>query len=123
MSDIPDWTLPMDLVVASRIREARMLCGLSQGALGTAAGVSFQQAQKWESGKNRISAGRLHAVATVLQTPIEWFFGPGDLETPDMEQRRTYLELARYFGQMNRDEQRLLFDIARVIAQGANSKD
>ena len=37
--------------------------------------MSFQQLQKYEQGKNRISAGKLYEIALELKKPIAWFFG------------------------------------------------
>jgi transcriptional regulator with XRE-family HTH domain len=36
--------------------------------------VTFQQIQKYENGKNRVGASRLHLVATALDVPISDFF-------------------------------------------------
>jgi transcriptional regulator with XRE-family HTH domain len=47
---------------------------MSQAELGKALGVTFQQIQKYENGKNRVGASRLHAVATALDVPIAEFF-------------------------------------------------
>ena len=45
----------------------RIQLGLSQGALASKIGVSFQAVQKSESGDIRISASRLYDVSQVLQ--------------------------------------------------------
>jgi transcriptional regulator with XRE-family HTH domain len=47
---------------------------MSQAELGKALGVTFQQIQKYENGKNRVGASRLHLVATALDVPISEFF-------------------------------------------------
>ena len=49
----------LDQRVGERLRSRRLKMGLSQTELGAAAGVSFQQIQKYEKGANRISAGRM----------------------------------------------------------------
>ena len=61
-------------VIGRRIRQIRSMRGLSQSQLAEQLGISFQQVQKYESGKNRISAGRLWDIARVLQAPIASFF-------------------------------------------------
>ena len=48
----------LDRRVGERLRSRRLKMGLSQTALGIAAGVTFQQIQKYERGTNRISASR-----------------------------------------------------------------
>lgn len=47
---------------------------MSQTAVGNAAGLTFQQVQKYERGSNRISASRLLEFAKVLDVPISYFF-------------------------------------------------
>src|SRR5580692_810580 len=70
---------PVDLLVGARIRLLRKRRKMSQTELGKAIGVTFQQIQKYENGKNRIGAGRLHLVATALNVPITELFD--DAET------------------------------------------
>lgn len=65
---------PIDKHVGSRVRMQRMLVGLSQGTLGDALGLTFQQVQKYEKGTNRIGASRLHDIARVLGVPISFFY-------------------------------------------------
>ena len=53
---------PVDSLVGARIRLLRKRRKMSQTELGKAVGVTFQQIQKYENGKNRIGAGRLTLV-------------------------------------------------------------
>jgi transcriptional regulator with XRE-family HTH domain len=64
----------IDELVGARVRMHRMLAGMSQGKLGEAIGVTFQQVQKYENGKNRISASRLHQIAAVLGVAVSAFY-------------------------------------------------
>ena len=66
----------VDAFVGARISLRRSALGLSQTALAQQLGISFQQVQKYETGQNRISASRLHRVATVLATSVEALFPP-----------------------------------------------
>jgi transcriptional regulator with XRE-family HTH domain len=52
----------------------RNMVGLSQEKVADALGLTFQQVQKYEKGMNRISASRLHQLASILQVPIPFFF-------------------------------------------------
>jgi transcriptional regulator with XRE-family HTH domain len=47
---------------------------MSQGKLGDALDVTFQQVQKYEKGANRIGASRLQQLARVLDVPPAYFF-------------------------------------------------
>jgi transcriptional regulator with XRE-family HTH domain len=65
---------PIDVYVGGRMRLRRIQLGLSQGALASKIGVSFQAVQKYESGDIRISASRLYDVAKVLEVSPAFFF-------------------------------------------------
>jgi DNA-binding Xre family transcriptional regulator len=56
----------IDRQVADNIRRLRLVRGLSQEKLAEAIGTSFQQLQKYETGKNRITIGRLASICEVL---------------------------------------------------------
>ncbi len=64
----------IDEHVGRKLRSARKIAGISQGALGAECGLSFQQIQKFEAGAIRISAGRLMQLANILGIPIGFFF-------------------------------------------------
>ena len=80
----PKLATEADRTIGSRIAVLRAAQGLSQTVLGQAIGVSFQQVQKYEKGRNRIGAGRLQAIADTLQVPVETFFA-GQAEIDDGE--------------------------------------
>ena len=65
---------PIDIHVGSRVRLRRTMLGMSQEKLGENLGITFQQIQKYEKGANRIGASRLQEIASVLNTPISFFF-------------------------------------------------
>ena len=65
---------PIDAHVGSRVRQRRMLLGMSQEKLGKAVGLTFQQIQKYERGINRIGASRLFTLSKVLSVPIAFFY-------------------------------------------------
>jgi transcriptional regulator with XRE-family HTH domain len=65
---------PIDLLVGSRIRRFRKGRRMSQAQLGKKLGVTFQQVQKYENGKNRVGASRLQMISTALDVPVGQFF-------------------------------------------------
>jgi transcriptional regulator with XRE-family HTH domain len=65
---------PVDVFVGQQLRAHRSLKGFTQEDLATQTGITFQQIQKYEAGKNRISASRLYQFAQILSTPISSFF-------------------------------------------------
>jgi transcriptional regulator with XRE-family HTH domain len=71
---MPKQTTDVDRLVGIRITALRKARGMSQTALGTAVGVTFQQVQKYEKGQNRVGAGRLREIARLLEVPVSAFF-------------------------------------------------
>ncbi len=65
----------IDVEVGLRIKQRRKLLSISQKNLGAAAGVSFQQIQKYENGVNRVSASSLKAISDFLGTQPSYFYG------------------------------------------------
>lgn len=58
--------------LGKRIRRYRMLRGLSQSQLGAAIGVTFQQFQKYESGKNHLRIDAFLKLASAMGlSPME----------------------------------------------------
>ena len=65
---------PIDKHVGSRVRMRRMMLSMSQEKLGDALGLTFQQVQKYEKGRNRVGASRLQHISELLQVPVAFFF-------------------------------------------------
>lgn len=63
-----------DVAVGQRIRAFRKEANLSQTELANQIGVTFQQVQKYETGINRVGAGRLTKIAHALDVSIIAFF-------------------------------------------------
>lgn len=66
----------IDAVIGGNIRLARvqMRPRTSQGVLGTLLGCSFQQVQKYEKGRDTVSAPTLFRLSRITGQPIEAFF-------------------------------------------------
>ncbi|MDD3020090.1 MAG: helix-turn-helix transcriptional regulator [Alphaproteobacteria bacterium] len=65
---------PVDVYVGQKLRSRRNLIGITQENLAEAAGITFQQVQKYEKGRNRLSASRLYQFSRVLEVPVAYFF-------------------------------------------------
>lgn len=74
---------PVDLFAGRKLREARLLRGLSQANLGKdlSEKITFQQIQKYERGTNRIAISRMYEFLNLLQLPIGYFL-PLEMEAP-----------------------------------------
>ncbi len=90
----------IDRHVGERIRRRRILLGLTQDQLADALGISYQQIQKYETGANRISAGRLAQIAEVLDVQAGWFFGAAERNDDAAVSSRAVLELIRNFSRI-----------------------
>src|SRR5688572_10929823 len=116
--------LDVDRYVSLRIRQRRIMLGLTQQQMAELIGVTYQQAHKYETGINRISAGRLYQIARALGVEISYFFedvepGSGVTRTQElMPQQRMLLELARNFAAIeDRSRQEELCALARAYAE------
>jgi transcriptional regulator with XRE-family HTH domain len=106
--------------VGTRIRERRIMLGLTQQQMAELIGVTYQQAHKYEKGINRVAAGRLSSIARALGVEVGYFY-EGMSETPEavavLPQQRLLLELARSFIALpSRKHQEAICTLARALA-------
>ncbi|SDM71901.1 Transcriptional regulator, contains XRE-family HTH domain [Methylobacterium phyllostachyos] len=117
----PKQTTAIDHGVGSRIAFLRAANGLSQSALASALGVSFQQVQKYETGKNRVGAGRLQAIAERLGVPVSSFFEPEPASAtengPSLLRISGAVELLRAYNQIGDDQMRR--DVLSLVKSAA----
>ena len=120
----------VDRDIGRRVRRRRRLLGLTQSQLGNAVGVRLQQIQKYESGINRVNAGKLFQIAAALQVPIAHFFegqpnpvrsnGPEPTmnlgpTVGDALDRRETIELVRAFAALGDLRRCKLLDFAKEL--------
>ena len=105
--------------VGRRIRECRIMLGLTQREFAEMIGISNRQVYKYERGIISVSAGRLFEIASVLSAPITYFYegigeeGPRQI-TPH---QRMLLEIARNFAEIrNEKHQEAVSQLARALA-------
>ena len=131
---------PIDVHVGQRIRQRRILLGMSQEKLADAIGLTFQQVQKYERGANRVGSSRLFDLARVLDVPIAFFFedmeanvaakspsrlmGVSDSRVPSYESgpdtlmRRETLELVRAYYRIEEPSVRKrVFELTKTLAK------
>lgn len=65
---------PVDVHVGKKIREVRLLRGMTQVNVAEKLGLSFQQLQKYETGYNRVSASKMFEIAQLLDVEPAYFF-------------------------------------------------
>jgi transcriptional regulator with XRE-family HTH domain len=98
-------TKRIDAHVGERIRLRRTEFGLTQEQLAEALDVSYQQIQKYETGANRVSAGRILEIARKLGVDVGYFFEGLSDDDPRLPlehggRQRAAIELVRKFGQI-----------------------
>lgn len=99
----------VDAHVGERVRKRRTELGLTQEHLALTLEISYQQVQKYETGANRISAGRLYQISRKLGLDMAYFFEGLDesVENAVIEplahggSNRSTIEIARNFGEIN----------------------
>jgi transcriptional regulator with XRE-family HTH domain len=126
----------LDTHFGQKLRQRRLMLGLTQEKLGTLLGLTFQQVQKYERGFNRIAASRLSEIAAALKVPISYFFddAPGlvpvneglseggqeplDEDTslsPDYNSRETAELLRAYYRIEDSKKRRRVLDLIRAM--------
>ena len=113
---------PIDLLVGSRIRMFRKGRSMSQAQLGKKLGVTFQQVQKYENGKNRVGASRLQMISTALNVPVGQFFADDAGTSRTAAKPLTFdpqaLRLAEAFTRLNDKELRnSILDMVEAMAR------
>ena len=116
----------VDRHVGARMRERRLMLGLTQHQLAELIGVKYQQAHKYEKGINRVAAGRLYYVAQALGVEVSYFFE--GLQTADRfvpsPRQRMLLDLARnYLNIPDPRHREAVVALARALAEVKNGDD
>src|SRR4051794_7843522 len=115
----------LDALVGKRARERRRALGLTMQEVAAALGVPYQQLHKYETGANRLSAGRLFRLAEALGVEVGHFFREtGADEAAPVGHQRGLLELVRNFARIpDRKQQEALARLARTLAGGEVGED
>jgi len=109
----------IDRHVGERIRRRRVMLGLTQEQLGEALGISYQQIQKYETGANRVSAGRLFKVSQILEVGVSTLYdGLGEVADEGINgASRHVIELVRAFSKISDDKVRAsVMSLVRSLA-------
>jgi transcriptional regulator with XRE-family HTH domain len=112
-------------IIGEKIKFRRQDIGMSQERLAELIGVSFQQVQRYENGRNKISVERIQQIATALSIPVAYFFDDAvpapiisDLDeeyAPSAEEKT----LLKYFGRVSgKSARQFVITAARLAAKG-----
>jgi transcriptional regulator with XRE-family HTH domain len=112
-----------DRHVGSRMRERRIMLGLTQHQMAELIGVTYQQAHKYEKGIHRIAAGRLYHIAQALGVEVGGYFFERlgrEIAVKATPQQRLLLELGRNFTAIPiRKRHDAICSLARTMAEPA----
>jgi len=113
----------IDIEVGRLVRALRMSRCLSQTELANRVGVTFQQVQKYESGANRISMGRLTNIAKLFRVSVPYLLsGSKQAASKSRGKESTdYTEALEMLGRIG--AQRLLKAFAAVPAKPARLRE
>jgi transcriptional regulator with XRE-family HTH domain len=106
----------IDIEVGRRLKQLRKMKGYSQASLARAVGITFQQIQKYENAKNRLSVSRLTAIAHVLQVPFSTFVDP-DACVPGVNIDGSAPLLKEWQNIHNPEDRKLVLNLAKTLAQ------
>lgn len=109
----------IDLHIGWRIRDRRLALGMTQGQMSNLIGITYQQLHKYETGKNRVAAGRLYDISIVLGVTASYFYDELDLPTTiePSPQFRMFLELAHSFVTLDYRKQAAICAMARSMIE------
>ena len=105
--------------IGTAIRKRRGELGLTQDQLAKKLGLSYQQIQKYETGLNRITAGRLFLISKILFTDLDYFFE--DSEIPEAKETTTKAPTIHIKGEhLTADVQRAIANLVSTMAKNVH---
>ena len=109
-----------DEALGTRLRLVRVSAGMSQTTLAKAVGVSFQQVQKYEKGKDRVAVATMVAMARALGVRPEVFLDDEPVAAPTgLSEMRETLSMARRLREVGDDRvRRSLGALVDVLSEG-----
>ena len=119
-------TAEADKRVGACVRAARVKAGLSQSKLATGLGITFQQLQKYEKGKNRIAVSTLLLIAEALSLPVHSFFESVERQASDPSDwadllSKDNIRLIRAFSAINDPEvRRRIMGLILAVTEGGD---
>lgn len=109
-------TTPTDKLIGKKIRELRILSGISQDELGRHLGVSFQQVQKYEAATNRVSISTMISIAEKFKCSVSGILGKLDSCDIDISAAKASITLQKNLSSMSKNRAKLLLQISKEFA-------
>ena len=112
-----------DQAISARVRAFRMEKGLTQLQMAHLINVTPQQAHKYETGTNRISAGMLFKIAQALDRPVTSFYPYDKAVAVTTTHARALRDLGRLLDRMSKAQIRALMLVARAFANASDQAE
>jgi transcriptional regulator with XRE-family HTH domain len=121
-----------DVYAGEMLRYRRQELGLTQKQLAEYTGVTFQQIQKYEKGRNRIGVSRLSDFASFLEVSVsyfyeeEYFFNGKDQSLYNLgdssDNSELIMQLVQNFNCLQEDQKKLLLDVMKSFISKNNDE-
>lgn len=108
-------SLPFDKDVGITMRTYRNRAGISQEEMGNELGVTFQQVQKYELGKNRIAFGRAVQVCRLLKIPLDDLAGLNGSKRPATPIAAVDFKILDRLSKLDPDVKSIVLNIADLL--------
>lgn len=97
--------------LGQRLRDWRIVRGFTLEQVAQKIGVTQQQVQKYETGKNKLSVYRLEQIAALIEVPMAHFIAPKE---PDMPSNWMSLWYSLQTQEKRRLAEELVVSVARA---------
>lgn len=109
--------------IGRQLLTLRLTYGLSMSVVGREIGVTGQQIQKYESGKDRVSIERLFALAALFDVPVTAFF-PGEMADKHVEQlSHSNIRLLKLLNKISEEHYQAVYAIIRALFSIAGTQE
>jgi transcriptional regulator with XRE-family HTH domain len=108
----------IDILVGRNILRIRESICMTRVQLGQQVGVSYHQIEKYEKGRNRVSASRLWEISQALDTPITYFYnGSGLHQAPKnhLDSQETHQLIKTYYNLPNEDQRKSILKMMKTL--------
>ena len=110
----------IDQIVGANLRRLRLERGFSQDKIAQRLGITFQQVQKYEKGRNRISASTLYFLSDILDVKFDEFFRGTPLnEQTSTPVKKDHAELLRLYDRLPSEKART--NLRKMLREWAKS--
>lgn len=115
-------TIIIDKAIGCKIQEERIGLGLSRQQVAEKINVTHQQLEKYEKGTNRITTGRLIALAKALNTTaIVLLDGLEEHQALPTQHQRMCIEVSRNFMKIKDSQHQFMINmLVKTLSEGGN---